>query len=122
MTLATQIAADVADVFLNSDDFGETVSYTPVGGSARSIVAVVVTMPSDLTQESSHEVAHNFVSVLAAKSASTGIEAPAKGDTIVWSGRIYSWVGIIHQDAGAWQLKFSCPQIVSSGPRQSFGF
>lgn len=40
MSLATQIAADTAAI-LSTDEFGETVSYTPAGGSPKSIVGWV---------------------------------------------------------------------------------
>lgn len=42
MTLASQISDDVADVFLNTDDFAETVSRYPLGvaASAESVTAV----------------------------------------------------------------------------------
>lgn len=42
MTLATLMSsAAEAGVFLDADEFGETISYTPYGGVARDIVAIV---------------------------------------------------------------------------------
>lgn len=40
MTLKDQITSDLA-TFFNTDEFAETVSYTPLGGAAVDITAVV---------------------------------------------------------------------------------
>ena len=42
MTLKQQINDDVVTVFLNTDEFAETISYTPKDGVATSIIAVVI--------------------------------------------------------------------------------
>lgn len=41
MTLKTQMQADLASVFYNTDDFAETVTYTPAGGAGISVVAII---------------------------------------------------------------------------------
>lgn len=115
MTLATQIAADVDTVFLNENDFGEEISYTPVGGSPRTIVAVVVPMPAEIREEGNHLMEHRMVSVLAKNHATTGISSPAKGDTIAWNGKTYSLVGDVDEQMGAFQLRFSCPTVIETG-------
>lgn len=40
MTLKTQMTSDLS-IFLNTDEFAETITYTPSGGSATSISAIV---------------------------------------------------------------------------------
>lgn len=40
MTLKEQIAADLANVILNPDEFAETTVYTPKNGTAKTILAV----------------------------------------------------------------------------------
>ena len=40
MTLKTQMAADMA-VFYNTDDYAEEITYTPTGGDAVTITAIV---------------------------------------------------------------------------------
>ena len=40
MTLKTQMTSDLA-VFYNDSEFAETVSYTPIGGEATNITAIV---------------------------------------------------------------------------------
>ncbi len=47
MTLATQLTTDLSS-FFNTDEFAETVSYTPKGGSAVDITAIV-------TREGAHQ-------------------------------------------------------------------
>jgi len=41
VSLADQIAADVSKVFLNTNDFGKSITYTPQGGSPKTIGAIV---------------------------------------------------------------------------------
>ena len=41
MTLKEQMLTDFKNVFLNSDEFGETISYTPYGSSLLSIKAII---------------------------------------------------------------------------------
>jgi len=41
MTLKTQIAADLNTVFFNTDDFADTVTYTPVSGTGKTIKAII---------------------------------------------------------------------------------
>jgi len=41
MTLKTQIAADLNTVFFNTDDFADSVTYTPAGGTAKTIKAII---------------------------------------------------------------------------------
>lgn len=116
------MASDVDDVFLNTDEHAESVTYTPNGGSGRSIVVVILAIPSEIAMEGNHEVEHKLINVFAKRDATTGINAPAKGDTLTWQGRVYSWVGFIHEDEDAFQLKFSCPTILSTGPMGSRRF
>lgn len=122
MTLAAQIAADVETVFLNTDDFGEEVSYTPAGGAARTIVVVIEPQPAEIRQEGSHLVEHRIVRVLAKVHATEGIITLSKGDSITWNGKVYSLYGDMDKQMGAFQPRFSCPTILNTGPSQGFRF
>lgn len=122
MTLAAQIAADVDDVFLNADDFGEEVSYTPVGGSSRTITVVVEPQAAEIREEGNHLVEHRIIRVFAKKHATEGIAVLSKGDAITWNGKVYSLFGDLDEQMGAFQPRFSCPTILNTGPRQGFGF
>lgn len=122
MTLAELVAADVDDVFLNSDEFGETVSYTPSGGSVRSIVVVIGRRQNGLKDDRGHLVDTGVITVYAKKSATTGINAPAKGDKIVRGGVTFNYVAVIEEDVGSYRLEYHSPQIVSTGHRQGFGY
>lgn len=121
MTLAALMASDVDDVFLNTDEHAESCTFTPSSGSPRSITVVVIPQPSEIANEHDHEVEHKVILVLAKKHATEGIDTPAKGDSISWQGRAYSWVGWGGDDNDAPLLKFSCPSLKSHGPRQGFG-
>lgn len=115
MTLRSLIESDVSAVFLVEDDFGEEVSYTPSGGSARTIVVSLTPMPAEIREEGNHLIEHRMISVLAENHATTGINAPAKGDTLVWNGNTYSLVGDVDEQIGAFQLRFSCPTVIETG-------
>jgi len=41
MSFTDQLAGDLGDVFLNSADYAEEITFTPAGGSPRTIMAVV---------------------------------------------------------------------------------
>lgn len=47
MTFKTRVASDVKDVFLNADEFAETITYTPHGGAAQTINAIVIRDPAE---------------------------------------------------------------------------
>lgn len=91
MTLKELIESDVADVFMNTADFGETVTYSPAGGGgSRTLVAIVDeggTFQSDETGLGQTEVIH--VTVSRNRSDETtdgvavgGIDDPQIGDCI----------------------------------------
>ncbi len=66
MTLKELIESDVADVFMNTDDFAEDVTYYPAGGGASRTVSAIVdedgTFQTDDTGLARTEVIHVTVS------------------------------------------------------------
>ena len=40
MTFKTQLLADLNDIFLNPDEFASAITYTPTGGSAKTIYGI----------------------------------------------------------------------------------
>ncbi len=120
MTLREQIAADVGDVLLNTDDFGEICTYLPQVGDLRSIVCVV--------EEDSQQVDERNTLVLAAsirvfvsRDSSDGIDAPQLGDKLCREsdhladdsadpGKCYSFAGVVDESddatGTAWTLAF----------------
>lgn len=115
------MASDIDGVFLNTDEHAEQCSFTPSGGSARTITVVVMPQPTEIVSEQEHLVEKSVICVLAKKHATEGIETPGKGDVITYQGRVYSWVGWYGDDTNAPLLKFSSPKIINSGHQRGFG-
>lgn len=47
MTLKASMASDVTGIFLNTDDFAETITYYPRSGGSRSIIALIDRSPPE---------------------------------------------------------------------------
>ena len=82
MTFATQLTADVAAVFCNAAEFGETDTYYPRDGAPRSIVAVVNRQNRNTEDGNRHQVDVHSIDVFCALSSTTGIEDPDTGDAL----------------------------------------
>jgi hypothetical protein len=85
MSIAEQVAADVDTVFLGADGFEETVTYTPVSGTASSISAIV----QDLIESTTKAVGGMDMEQIPGASATamvsisaTDIASPAYSDVI----------------------------------------
>jgi hypothetical protein len=113
VTLRAQITSDVAAVFLNNEDFAETLYYKPKDSDQRTLTCVVD--EDDDYQDQDTGIMHKRVlSVFASRSASTGIDTPQLGDRIsraidgtgddaVW----YAFAGNVTDiDENAWTVKF----------------
>lgn len=83
MTLATQILTDAKKVFVNDVEFGEAITYTPAGGSAKPITALV---------DASFDVETGTLvdtrqSIVIMADATLGIALPKPGDIATIRGR-----------------------------------
>lgn len=90
MSLADLIAADVSDVFLNEDDFAETLTYYPKGEAVREISATRVSLgmflrqahPRETDQDEHHEKQVDKLAFFVTRDATTGMPNPQLGDAI----------------------------------------
>jgi len=102
MTLSAQMASDAA-TFLDTDDFGESVTYTPAGGEASSISAVVE--KEDAFQEAYVRGEGFATAVLHVKVSD--VDSPQHGDTFTISGKTWELDplrGVIEEDAAMLQI------------------
>ena len=102
MTFKTQLATDM-DAFFNTDEFAESVTYTPFGGSAQTITARLTDEdPTIQTPAPSKDSAILIVKY----SDST---APAKGDTFTINSETWYLVEIVQggRSEGVWHLRIS---------------
>ena len=89
MSLASQIADDVADVFQQVDDFAETITYFPKEGKPRSIVVTRVSLSfyrrqrqEHIEEEQHHQVQVEELAFFIKNHAVLGMTNPQLGDAI----------------------------------------
>lgn len=111
MTFKDQLKKDSAAVFFNTSHFGEEIVYTPYGGSAKTIRAMVNRNPSDPMAEGGQRTMENTIEVFISTDATHGISSITLGedkvqvaDDIGGAVRKYTVQRIIAQDEGMWQL------------------
>jgi len=89
MTLRDSIKADATTVFLQTDEFAETVEYRPRNGGKRSIIALVDREPPSFWDAAGNVVTPTIV-IHVANSCTKGIsakEVDTGGDSVVVSVR-----------------------------------
>lgn len=111
MTFKTQMSDDVINCLLNSDEMAEAISYTPKGGIAKSIKAIVDRRRIIPAGEDSGRTLINQVEIVIANDSTNGVSSVNKGgDTVSLPERIggsnVTWTvsDILKQDEGCWQL------------------
>ncbi len=89
MTFAELVNDDIADVFIDTEVFGEAVEYHPAaGGGKRTIDACLVESPAaTFDKEQFHEVKRETVTLLFKRSDTDGITEAKRGDHIVYLGK-----------------------------------
>ncbi len=113
MNFREQLEADLANVFLNPDEFGEQITYMPRGSAALSCLAIV-TSTSDLVQQSHVRAQLTTVDVVLQQS---DVPAPGEGDQLEYLGRKFAFVTIVSQQASAWRLRFHSASARETGRR-----
>lgn len=111
MAFKSDLAQDAAKTFLNSDEFAEDITYTPKGGVAKVIKAVVNRKRIDPASEDAGRILINQCEIFIANDAVSGIASINKGGDLVSlaeviGGPLVNWVvaDILAQDEGVWQL------------------
>ena len=112
MTLKTEMVSDARNTFLNSGEFAETISYTPKGGSAKSIKAIVERSRLDSSSQDSGRIVGRQAEIWIANHATDGVASITKGEDLVSmpvhneGGANVDWrvIDVMHKDEGVWQL------------------
>ena len=111
MTFKAQLSIDAAKVFLNSNEFAEEITYTPKGGSPKSIKAIIVRSQIDAADQGQSRIAHNQTELYIANDATNGVTSVDKGDDEasfpkIVGGSNINWVviDILGMDKGMWHL------------------
>ncbi len=111
MAFKDNLAQDAAKTFLNSDEFAEEITYTPKGGIAKVIKALVNRKRIDPAYEDAGRVLLNQFEIFIANDETSGVASINKGEDLVSlaeviGGTSIDWIvaDILGQDEGAWHL------------------
>lgn len=115
MSFKDNLSSDMA-VFLNSDEFGESITYTPHGGSPISIVALIDRdhpNPGRDDVRTDRQFPVNTVQLTIAKHATLGVASvKERFDRVALKRKIsdagtttFTITRIVEQDEGAWLLE-----------------
>lgn len=99
MSFQDQIASDLTDVFLNTADFAESVTYTPVSGSPSTLDAVFEPYSGSIQRD------EHLSTVQSARLHLANTISPAIGDTFTIDGLVWNFHGIESSDASGLVLE-----------------
>lgn len=100
-TLKEQMAADMQNVFLNTNDFAISVTYTPTGGEAKTISMVLDFDPREMENEERGRVLLRSGRGLLAKA---DVAAVTIGDAVTIGGAEWNVSGIEGEDDVSWEI------------------
>ena len=110
MIFKDQMKNDAVNVFLNTGEFAENITYTPQGGSPKTIKAVVVLKTIEPTAGNTGRALHHQADVFILNDALKGIDAVDKKDDRLTlndsegnsqTARIHE---VLAKDDGLWHL------------------
>lgn len=128
MTFQQMMADDYSNVFLNTDEFGEAVTYFPVcgNGSSRSISVVIDEFRDDEIVEGNTTLAVSVMRVTAKNHATLGIDNPQRGDKLLRAADLPAATGtdtkqyflhrVTHRDAAGLVMEFARKRETETGP------
>ena len=113
MAFKDQLAVDAANCVLNGNEFAESVVYTPYGGQARTIKAIVERRRLMPSNQDANRLLTGTVEIHIARDAALGVYSVNKGanaDQVVLPEVIggvavtYFVADILAMDEGMWHL------------------
>jgi hypothetical protein len=123
MTLRDVMESDVTDVFLNTDEHAESITYTPKGGTARTITAIIDEDAQFIATQTDAALA-DMAAIYATRDPLTGIDQPQLGDTITFTRSglviVWAWTGETGDaDEFSWWLVFKRTRMERMGSNVS---
>ncbi len=111
MSLKNQLNNDLINVFLNEDEFAESITYTPKGGSPKTLSAIVNRQRLIPASETTGRILTNQIEIIIANDSAYGVTSINKGgDQVALPERIgeaaINWIvaDVLDHDAGGWHL------------------
>lgn len=89
------LESDRDAILLNTDELAETISYTPAGGSAASVVAHVLRQEAGDDQFSDGRSLIERITVCVSSSSDNGIETVGPNDTVEVDSKTYTFEQLI---------------------------
>jgi len=108
MTLRQTIIDDVAAVLLDTDEFAQAVTYTPVGGAAAAITAVFEEGEEQVQDERDGRLIMR-VGVLGV--ALADVASPARDDVAAIAGDDWTVTRVLSREYGWARLEVSRPEL-----------
>lgn len=111
MTFKDQLKDHALNVILNTNEFAESISYTPKGGAAKTIKAIVNRQRANPASEISNRGLVNQAEIIIFKDATNGVASVIEdADTAVIADypggptQTYRVKNILSSDEGMWHL------------------
>lgn len=114
-----QLAADVSNVFLNTDEFAASYTYNPFGGSPKSVIAVKEEKLGGPRDQQHSRTTLRSANFHIADHGATGIALPTDRDTITDGSVTWTFKEIVEHDhvGGMWNLEFTTSVLNKQGFR-----
>jgi hypothetical protein len=119
-TLRDDLRDDVAKTFLDVTHFAEMVTYIPVGGSAKSIAAIITSIVSGPENQGHSRIhaRHKSFAIYDGDNV-TGHVNPREGDVIEYTeaGALRRWdfAKELKHEPGLWTLEFHTSMQIAAG-------
>lgn len=110
MTLKSMITADVSKVFLNTDDFAESATYTPKDGSERSIAIVVTDRSVNRENPVGVRVNEQVLKTFCKLSTTEGIDNPREHDQLEFDGLKWRYRAVVSRDMAGITIEWTANQ------------
>ena len=111
MSFKDLLLEDVKNCLLNTNEFAESITYTPKNGSPKTIKAIIVRSRLEPGGEDTGRILRNQCEVYIANDATDGVTSVDKGDDQLQfpelvGGSDITWVAIdiISKNEGLWRL------------------
>jgi len=112
MTFKTQLDNDMENVFLSADEYAENITYTPKGGTAKTIPAIIDRFQTGTRPEDQARVPHRHAEITIQNDATNGVtEIDTKGDKVNFAQHpgddAIDWdiVKILESSESCWKLE-----------------
>ena len=122
MTLKDLMESDLSEVFLNTDEFSENVTYYPCEGEKRDISAAVF-VGQQFERRNNNLLKVQTATIHVSNDSATGIDNPRMGDAIRLAtddkDTLWSFKEIKLRDSAGFVLMFGRHKPKKSGTRDS---